>query len=80
MTCAFTNMFDEVAAFQFPIIRFLIFPYFITSVMWQRSASNGKSTRRVSGASIGGPSSSSSKRGSEKRRMSTTMVKFPVFI
>lgn len=39
----------------------------------RRSASNGKSTRRVSGASIGGPSSSSSKRGSEKKRSSTTM-------
>nr|GMD04937.1 shaggy-related protein kinase kappa [Ipomoea batatas] len=35
--------------------------------------SNGKSTRRVGGASTGSPSSSASKRGSEKRRNSTKM-------
>ncbi|KAA8545457.1 hypothetical protein F0562_020241 [Nyssa sinensis] len=39
----------------------------------RRSLSNGKLTRRTGGASSGSPSSASSKRGSEKRRISTTM-------
>nr|GMD06997.1 regulator of nonsense transcripts UPF3-like [Ipomoea batatas] len=38
-----------------------------------RRVSNGKSTRRVGGASTGSPSSSASKRGTEKRRNSTKM-------
>nr|GLL45629.1 regulator of nonsense transcripts UPF3-like isoform X1 [Ipomoea trifida] len=39
----------------------------------RRAVPSGKSTRRVGGASSGSPSSSASKRGSEKRRTSKTM-------
>lgn len=39
----------------------------------RRSLSNGKLSRRASGSSSGNPSLGSSKRGSEKRRLSTTM-------
>nr|GMD92922.1 regulator of nonsense transcripts UPF3-like isoform X1 [Ipomoea batatas] len=39
----------------------------------RRTVPSGKSTRRVGGASSGSPSSSASKRGSEKRRTSKTM-------
>ncbi|XP_019173942.1 PREDICTED: regulator of nonsense transcripts UPF3-like isoform X2 [Ipomoea nil] len=39
----------------------------------RRAVPSGKSTRRVCGASTGSPSSSASKRGSEKRRTSKTM-------
>ncbi|OIT38649.1 regulator of nonsense transcripts upf3 [Nicotiana attenuata] len=39
----------------------------------RKSLSNGRPTRRADGTSSGSPSSSASKQGSEKRRVSTTM-------
>ncbi|XP_062176559.1 regulator of nonsense transcripts UPF3-like [Alnus glutinosa] len=39
----------------------------------RRSLSNGKLSRRIAGSSTGSPSSASSKRGSERRRISSTM-------
>lgn len=49
------------------------FTYLHGMWFWQRSLSNGKPVRKIAGVSSGNPSSSS-RRGSDKRRISTTMV------
>ena len=43
-------------------------------ILWQRSLSNGKPTRKVHGGTYGSPSSASSRRGSDRKRILTSMV------